>query len=265
MFINFFSEYKEYADLCRDQSTLKAQKRRGKLVRDRTIDNADENSSSFNGFNSSSSSNNNNTSYGPTSPAKMTDTIKKCSSERNPFLYQKSNDSTSSNSRLDGGGTSPLSSAKDELAAASPLQQPSSFTGRISPPEKRFSLSTHNILDHSELANGGSSGPGGGDANSPMKKQPFMCAMSPDHQMQSQNLNLIVSHLLNNPRLLTKELRKQFSNQKSHMMPTNDTIVERDASDSSSSSLVVSEAVSPSQSSTSSISSNLLGRLFSSV
>ena len=170
-------------------------------------------------------------------------------------MYQKSNDSkNNSNSRLNEAALSPLGGNSPQSKEETCSQNVNLFpTGRISPPEKRFSLSTHNILEHCEssktvLLDNNSLG---------FKKQsPYMCNLSPEQQ----NLNMIVSHLLNNPSLITKELRRQFSNNKSQMISSSDTLIDRTSRESSASPGILSEAASPSQSSTSPISSaNVLG------
>jgi hypothetical protein len=241
---------------------LKAQKRRGKLVRDRTIDNADESSSGYNSLNANSS-------YTSTSPSKVNDLAKKLlTNDCNRYAYQKSNETLSnSNSRINDINAllSPLSThspfIKEELTCQN---APLSFTGRISPPEKRFSLSTHNIAEQCESSNV-ESFKKQQQQQQQQQQQPlksFMCNFS----NEQKNLNMIVSHLLNNPSLITKELRRQFSSHKSQMISSNDTLIERGSRDSSASPGIVSEAPSPSSqlsAAASPISSvNILGKFY---
>jgi hypothetical protein len=132
---------------------------------------------------------------------------------------------------------------KEELTCQN--NAPLSFTGRISPPEKRFSLSTHNIAEQCESSNVDSFRKQQQQQQQQQQHQPlksFMCNFS----NEQKNFNMIVSHLLNNPSLITKELRRQFSSHKSQMISSNDTLIERGSRDSSASPGIVSEAPSPS-------------------
>ena len=228
---------------------MKAQKRRGKLVRDRTIDNADESSSGCNGLNPNSS-------YTSTSPSKINDAAKKLlTNDCNRHAFQTSSDTSNSNTRIND-----ISALLSPLSGNSPfikeeLKCQNVFTGgRISPPEKRFSLSSHNISEQCESSNL--------DTFNKQHQQKALKSYMANFNHDQKNLNMIVSHLLNNPSLITKELRRQFSSHKSQMISSNDTLIERGSRDSSASPGRISEAPSPSTLSTaaSPISSiNILG------
>lgn len=169
----------------------------------------------------------------------MNDANKKLlTNECNRFGFQKLSDTSSSSSRINeiNALLSPLSGHSPFIKEEFSCQN--AFTGgRISPPEKRFSLSSHNISEQCESPNLDS-----------FKKQQqqalksYMC----NFNHEQKNINMIVSHLLNNPSLITKELRRQFSSQKSQMISSNDTLIERGSRDSSASPGRISDAPSPS-------------------
>jgi hypothetical protein len=88
-----------------EPNPLKAQKRRGKLVRDRTIDNYDEQSASFNNLNGSNSN----------STIKLNESNKIAIGSMSPFHKLSTESNTSTNSRLNEGSLSPLSGSSAGL------------------------------------------------------------------------------------------------------------------------------------------------------
>lgn len=88
-----------------EPNPLKAQKRRGKLVRDRTIDNYDEQSASFNNLNGSNSN----------STIKLNESNKISIGSMSPFHKLSTESNTSTNSRLNEGSLSPLSGSSAGL------------------------------------------------------------------------------------------------------------------------------------------------------
>lgn len=138
----------------------KAHKRRGKLVRDRTIDNTDD-QQSLNSFNNLTINNNSNN---------LTNNHVKLESTRFDSISSLISPLSISNSKDSLNNLSNSNNQRDQNPFLS-------TNGRVSPPEKRVSL------------NNTASSPSSTNQNQDLEQQ--------QQQHQSPNLNLIMSHLLN--------------------------------------------------------------------
>ena len=205
--------------------SFKAQKRRGKLVRDRTIDNADEQSSCSN------------PAFSSTNCSKDTSNKQTINSNHNSNTNLNTIGNNFDNV-INSGSTSPLGGSTLSLNKEKIVDNnnnniktkqqtlSSQQTGRISPPEKRVSLS---IKKHSKInnINNGDHLNGELDGDEKEKGQRFidegikqqqlgfgssrMDSYNPQGIINSQDLNVFISHLYNSKLMTEQQIKHSLA------------------------------------------------------